>query len=273
MRVIKSDTGFLAYQKIFKRIHSDNSVIVLWQLLPETNQRNVFESNLISFHPESGLLYFNRSSDAQINQNLSVFCYSEDGQFIFKSTLHEVRSQALVLRYPVEMRLLEEPDLTIIESNSGVNISTIWKSKKFSYQDISGPDFMVVKSMAQRSARDQEFLASELGNGVTLDEEDKIYAEKRESPRARPKLEKFVKIKSPATEEVHVLRLFDLSQGGIGFLTMEPLLFPKESEIRVVGFKEFDLDDPLIAKVMSQRAVDDTQIDYKIGCKFVEGQN
>ncbi len=272
MKVIKSDTGFLAYQKIFKRIHSANAIFVVWQLLPESNKRNVFDSHMLSFHPESGLLYFNRPATAQINPSLAVYFYSEEGQFIFKTDIHELRSQSISLRYPSEMRLLEEPDVTVIESSSGVNISTIWKSKQFSYQDVAEPDYMVVKSMAERTSRDKEFLTNELA-AVTLDEEDKIYADQRETPRARPKIEKFVKIKSPVTEEVHVLRLFDLSQGGIGFLTMEPLLFPKGSEVRVIGFQDFDLDDPMIAKVMSQRAVDDTQIDYKIGCKFLDGQD
>ena len=49
---------------------------------------------------------------------------------------------------------------------------------------------MRVKSMAQRSNRDQQLLKSEFG--LTVDEEDKLYADQRAAPRARPKDDKWV---------------------------------------------------------------------------------
>jgi hypothetical protein len=43
-------------------------------------------------------------------------------------------------------------------------------------------------------------------------------------------------------------------------------------EVFVMGFDAFDLDDPLVGIIMSQRAVDETNVEFKIGIKFSEGQ-
>ena len=48
-----------------------------------------------------------------------------------------------------------------------------------------------------------------------LDEEDKIFAGQRESPRARPKMEKFVKLIPIGNNQASFYKLFDLSRGGL----------------------------------------------------------
>lgn len=271
MRVIKSDSGFLAYQKIFKHVQTNNSVMVVWQVMPETGERLISETRLNSFHLESGLIHLEMPSENVITSELPIYCYSEEGQFIFKTEIHDIKSAVFSIGLPAEIKLLESPDVEVIKGRSGLDISTVWKTKRMRLDEEPQKNYMVVKSMRERSSRDQEFLTNQFT--PTLDEEDKLYADKRETPRARPKIDKFVKIKSEVNEEVHLLKLFDLSQGGIGFITMEAHLFPKGSTIRVVGFEEFNLDDALVAQVMSQRAVDDTEIEFKIGCKFAEGQS
>lgn len=271
MRVIKSDSGFLAYQKIFRHLQTNNCTVVVWQLT-ENGERNVSHSRLNSFHLETKLLHFELANNYQITAGLPLYCYSEDGQFIFKSDITDVKKSVFSVQVPEEIKLLEDPDVSFIKGASGVDLAPVWKVKRLQIDEESKPDYMVVKSMKERSSRDQEFLNNEF-NPISLDEEDKMFADKRESPRARPKVDKWVKIMSEASEEIHLLRLFDLSQGGIGFVTMDSHLFPKGTKIKVVGFEQYDLDDPLIGEVMSQRPIDDTQIEFKIGCKFAEGQD
>lgn len=272
MRVIKSDSGFLAYQKLFRHVVTNHCPVVVWQIDPLESKRRILESRLNSFHLESKLLHFEFIEIETLNNSLPVYVYSEDGQFIFKTTLHDMNKKSFSLVLPPEIKMLEEPDVSFIRGSSGIDIGGVWKTKRIPIETPQQKDYMVVKSMKDRSARDQEFLNNEF-NPVTLDEEEKLYADKRETPRARPKIDKFVKVKSEMSEDVHTFKLFDLSQGGIGFVTMEPELFPKGSKIQVVGFEDFNLDDALIAQVMSQRPIDDTQIEYKIGCKFDEGQS
>jgi hypothetical protein len=270
MRVIKSDSGFLAFQKLFKSMQVNNSPVTIWQVT-ETGERKISISRLNSFHLESALIHFELPEDNKILKELPLYVYSEDTQIIFKSDVSDVKNNVFSLLFPSEIKLLEEPDVTVVKGRTGVDISGVWKTKRVQIEEERKPDYMVVKSMRDRTSRDQEFLNNEFN--PTLDEEDKLFADKRETPRARPKIDKMVKIKTLASDEVQMFKLFDLSQGGMSFITMYPDVFPKSDLIQIMGFEEFNLDDPLIARVMSHRAVDDTQIEFKIGCKFEEGQS
>ncbi len=267
MKVIKSDSGFLAFQKIFKLLHSNQYPLVLWQN-NDDGSKLVLDSFLNSFNLESAQLHFDKNSD--VNEG-TIYCYCEDEQFIFKTMVLSIKDGVFTAGVPLEIKLLEEPDVATIKGQVGVDLLGHWKTKRLKLDGNDGPDYIKVKSMSERSSRDQEFLNNEF-DSVSLDEEEKLFADKRESPRARPKIDKWVKIKTDASEEIHFLRLFDLSRGGMGFLSMDPETFPKGSTIQVVGFEEFNLDDPLIGKVMSHRAIDESQIEFKIGIKFNEGQ-
>lgn len=272
MKVIKSDSsGIYAYTKILKHIHTNNSKVVVWQVRPDTGERNVADSRLNSFHLESGLLHFELPSGSGLVSHLPIYCYSEEGQFIFKTDIRDMRANVFSVGMPPEIKLLEDPDVMVIKGNIGLDLGQIWRVNRLNFDKQGGSDYMKVKSMSERSGRDQEFLNAEFG--VSLDEEDKMFADKRESPRARPKADKWVKVVGESSDEVHIMKLFDLSQGGIGFITLDAQNFPKGSKILVVGFDEFNLDDPLIGQVMSHRPVDDLQIEFKIGCKFDEGQS
>lgn len=271
MRVIKSDSGFLAYQKIFKQMLASASRLVVWQLRPGSGGRVIAGSFLNSFQLEKKLLHFDKSSFEGLDQNLPLFCYSEDGLFIFKTSITEIRDKVFSAAVPEEIKLLEDLDVTFIKGSCGVDLATVLKVKRIKVDDERQSDYLKIKSMRDRSSRDQEFLNNEFG-AKSLDEEDKLFADKRESPRARPKQDKHVKVMGENSDEVHTFRLFDLSRGGIGFLCVDPSLFPKGSQIRVVGFEDFDLDDPLLGRVMSHRPVDESEVEFKIGCKFDEGQ-
>lgn len=270
MRVIKSDSGFLAYQKIFRHIQSNHSPVVIWQV-SESGERNVSESRLNSFHLETKLLHFELPSDYEVKTNLPLYCYSEDGQFIFKTDIKDIKSNVFSLQVPEEIKLLEDPDVTFIKGASGVDLAPVWRTKRMQLDEEQKPDYMVVKSMSERTSRDQDYLNMEFQ--LTVDEEDKMYADKRETPRARPKKEKWVKVMSESSDQNHYLKLFDLSQGGMAFITTTPDDFPKGTKVLVMGFDEFDLDDPLVGQVMSHRPIDENQVEFKIGCKFDEGQD
>lgn len=270
MKVIKSDSGFLVYQKIFKHVHSNQNHLVVWQVT-ESGQRHITQSKLNSFNLESGQLHLERGTELSLSETDPVFCYCEDEQFIFKANILTLKNGVMSVGIPQEIKVLEETDVKVIQGQLGIDLAAPWKTKRLNLDDNSGPDYMKVKSMAERSSRDQEFLNNEF-ESVSLDEEEKMFADKRESPRARPKIDKWVKIKTTLSDEIHFLKLFDLSRGGIGFLTMDVQVFPKGTIVHVVGFEDFDLDDPLVGTIMSQRPIDETQIEFKIGVKFNEGQ-
>lgn len=271
MKVIKSDTsGVYVYQKIFKNIYTNNYSVVIWQILPLTNERVVSDCRLNAFYPEKGLLHFELSQWKMIDSGLPIYCYSEEGLFIFKSQIKELKTNICTIQIPPEIKILEETDVKVMSGNVGRDLSTLWYAKRFKEELVTN-DIVKVKAMAERTSRDQDFLNKEFDE-LSLDEEDKLFADKRESPRARPKIQKWVRLKTMTSDEIHVMKLFDLSRGGIGFMTIDLANFPKNSKVRVVGFQDFDLDDPLIAQVMSHRPIDDLELEFKVGCKFDEGQ-
>lgn len=270
MKVINAESGFLVYQKIFKQQVTNQSKLVAWQASPDSGKRVVADCKLHSFHMESQKLQCELQDSVWFNVELPLFFYLEDGQIIFKTQIQEMKDQFISCGLPQEMKLLDEPEVTMMRG-IGVDIPTHWKTKRIQLgPDDLGSSYVRVKSMRERSSRDQDFLNQEFN--PTLDEEDKMFADKRESPRARPKVDKWVKVKVDNNDTIHTLKLFDLSRGGMGFITYDVAEFPKGSEVFVVGFDQFDLDDPLIGKIMSHRPVDDSQLEFKIGIKFNEGQ-
>jgi hypothetical protein len=272
MKVVKSDSGFLIFNKIFKLIQSNRHLLTLWQVT-SSGERNILKSCLNSFHMETKFLHLKRDDEIEIDLGQPVFCYSPDTQCIFKSSVKDIKTGVLSIAIPDEIKFLDEDDVKVIKGASGIDLAAVWKVKSLNL-DIkeTPPDFMRVKSMKDRTTRDQELLNKEF-YPIGLDEEEKLFAGQRETPRGRPKIDKWVKVVSSLEEKVLLLRLFDLSQGGISFITPDTHLFPKGSSIKVVGFNDFDLDDPLIGEVMSERAIDESKLDYKIGCKFQEGQS
>lgn len=270
MRVIKSDTGFLYYEKIFKQLIANQCEVVLWQVSPASGERQISNTRISAFHRESQRIYFEAEGEVNLLTSLPLYCYVEAGPLIFKATVQDL-SSGVCIGFPEEIKLLEEPDVVLVRGSSGASISDVWRTKRLDTSPVElEPDFMRVKSMSERSTRDQELLNNEFG--LSVDEEDKLFADKRESPRARPKDDKWVKVAKFEGDGPQIFKLFDLSRGGMGFVTFDEHEFPKGSTIHIVGFNEFDLDDPLVGKVMSIRPIDG-EVEFKVGVKFSEGQD
>lgn len=271
MKTITLESGFLAYQKLFKEVVSKSSPLVAWQVSP-SGKRTVTDAVLNSFSIESRSLHFEFEKKDLLDSALTVYFYCEEGQFIFKSKFLEVRGALASIYLPFEIQFLEDPDVHVMQRSFGSDLSTKWKSKRIPIREVIKPDYLILTSMEHRTARDKDYLKKEF-NFMSLDEEDKAFADKRESPRARPSSEKSVRVASEKDTAVKTQLLFDLSQGGISFITSDTDIYPVGGRVKIVGFEDFDLDDPLLAEVMSQRPVDELQLDFKIGCKFIEGQS
>lgn len=274
MRVIDSDTGAEEYQRIFRFLQLHQTVLVTWQV-NEEGKRQISSTTLGSFQIQTQSISFSFKEMTTLNPSLPVFFYAEDAQFIFKTNSHELKGSQLVTPFPPQIKLIDEDEVDSIQHKVGVDISTTWRTRKLF---LEGPEkyssYMgqKPKRMKERSARDIDFLKDEL-DMLSLDEEDKMFADKRESVRVRPKGGKIVKLMLKDDPNVHVARLFDLSQGGMAFISHDAEIFPKASEVIIIGFGEFDLDDPLLGTIMSHRPIDDSQNEFKIGIKFNDGQD
>lgn len=266
MKVLNPEPGFSSYLKIFKEVQGNKQKVVVWQVTP---QGRVISDTLLVSHSAETMTLNILPGNESLNPGLPLYFYFEIEQVIFKSKIENVGATYITAGFPNEMRILDESEESINFKKN--HLSTVWVTKTANSSVDRYNDHVRVKSMSERSSRDQDFLNGEF-NPVNLDEEDKLFADKRESPRVRPKADKLVKVVKKGDAKVHVMKLFDLSRGGMGFLTFTPDQFPKGAEIFVTGFDAFELDDPLIGTVMAHRAIDETNVEFKIGVKFNEGQ-
>lgn len=271
MKIISAHNDFLAYQKIFRHLKANRSPLIVWQ--PQPEGRSVLQSHLNSFHQETRLMHLDKSADIQLYPEIPVYCYAESMQLIFKTQIFDLSERYFSLKLPEVLKIIEE-----VEANrvivKDIGFSTVWRSKKIVQVDqlVETQDHYKVKSMAQRSNRDKDLLSSEFGI-AQLDEEDRLFADKRESPRARPKTDKKVKLKIKDVDQTHIQRLFDLSRGGLGFFTQSETTFAKGQSVIVLGFDNFELDDPILGTVMSVRSIEGEPNLWKVGVKFEEGQD
>ncbi len=267
MKVITPDQGYSSFLKIFKEVQGLKHKVVVWQL-GEAGRRNVGETLFISYSGDTKTINV-LPVTVELNPTLPLYFFIEASEVIFKAKIESMGLKFIAVDFPNEIRTLDDSEESINFRKN--HVSTLWVTKTSSSSVDRYSDMVRVKTMKERSSRDQDFLNNEF-NPVNLDEEDKIYADKRESPRVRPKGEKLVKVVRKGESKIHIMKLFDLSRGGMGFLTFTPDHFPKGSEVWVTGFDAFELDDPLIGTVMAHRACDDTNVEFKIGVKFNEGQ-
>jgi hypothetical protein len=270
MKIIRSDTAFLTFQRIFEQFKANGSSILAWQSLPD--KKIICLVRLHSYEADLTTLHFKKLEQLDLSTDYPLYFYSEEGQLIFKCDLLEHHQQHFISNRPQEIGLLLEADVPTVQEQLGERISTHWKSRRLDLGPEYSSDFLAgkIKSMAERSSRDQIFLNQEFN--LSVDEEDKLFAGRRESPRSRPKVEKWVKLKLKDQTDTRELKLFDLSRGGMSFISSEPDIFLKDIEIEVIGFDHFDLDDPLLGTIVAQRPLDDAGLEFKIGVQFMEGQ-
>jgi len=269
MNILQPGPEFETYQKIFQKMLGSKSPLIIWQVFPENGKRGIHETFLTSFDLNLQTLSLTGVEEF-LDPSLPVFCYLEDQSLIFRSQVNEIKDDLLTLVFPQEIKLLEMNDVEDLKTKIGLDLKGMWKSRS-RYKSGVSPAFWSAKSMAERSVRDQDFLNLEF-DSLTLDEEDRLYADKRESPRVRPKKQKMVKVIKRGDPVSNHFELFDLSRGGMSFVTSLPDYFPKGCEIFIMGFDSFDLDDPLVGTVMGHRKIDDSRLDTKIGIKFNDGQ-
>ena len=64
--------------------------------------------------------------------------------------------------------------------------------------------------------------------------------------------------------------LFDLSQGGLGFITTDKDKFEINQKLNVLGFDNQSFETPMVVVVKAVRDTDDSGLIFKVGCAFQE---
>ena len=124
-------------------------------------------------------------------------------------------------------------------------------------------------SMDTMSSHDSDLFEQEL-SFISLDEEDKLYADKRAAPRAKPPEGKMVTIQSQIPgKKAGVYTLHDLSQGGMGFIIYDKNEYEREEIINILGFDDKSFEQPMVVQIKAIREADELGVQFKVGCAFI----
>lgn len=221
---------------------------VLWQLDQTLGKRVAIKTNLHSFDERS--LHFIKAPQS-FNQDNQIFVYIEALQALFKTGISGI-GEHISCAYPKEFSFLDENDASSIQS----------ALKSYG-------DSLVTGATAPSYVSDKDIFESELNEFMPLDQEDAMFASKRNTPRARPKKMKMITASLKDKPEHKIFELFDLSQGGLSFLCLEDDYFKKGDIIHIHSFDERNFESPMVGEVMSIRAADELGVQNKVGIKFI----
>lgn len=245
MEVIKWGSGHKRYHRVFKDLKSSQSSLIVWQHIG--TERFISKTKMKSYELKEAHMELLLLDDVPLKADQPLYGYIEKDLVIFKTTILHIQNGAMAASMPFEVKLLEDGEIERLRDMLGL-----------------GPEepYMPPQSLRDKNYLDQEYKL------MSLEEESEFFADKRQSPRRRSTVERAVKVAKTVTMESKNYAFYDLSRGGLSFLTPYEHEFRKGMEVHVLGFEDFDLDDPLIGTVVSHRPVDETRMIYKVGIKF-----
>jgi hypothetical protein len=245
----------------------DNEQIIAWQLKSK-DERLVDLIKLTQIEGTDKLIFSQNNPKEKIYMPGTIYCFVPSKNTIFKFKFITYENSFVTTELPMEVKLLDESDTNLLDQKydykrNKPDFYIVKGNKKTSSH--SGPDIMKVKSI---SKHDMDIFNEELG-AITLDQEEKMFAGSRETPRARPKKDKIVNVKRSSDTEGKSYLLFDLSQGGLSFIVNLEDNFNKGDQLEILGFDLKVFDEPMVGQIMSIRPLDELGFQNKIGIKFI----
>lgn len=265
MRTIDREKSPQEYFKYFQELISSKKTVLVWQVDANSKKRSLAKVVMLSCRREDNALKaesIERFKELKLPEK-EVYFYIEQNQLMFKAKKVSVEENELTAFLPEEMRLLSDDEhVTVMEA-----ILEMVPPQSEGYLDYTRKKKRTASS-AEQSERDKAIFEEEL-SFVTLDEEDRLFADKRDAPRARPQKGKKVTIKqTKGIRKTVVHPLFDLSRGGLSILTEERKMYSTGDVVEIMSFGNKKLDDPMLAEVKSIREADEQGTTYKIGMQF-----
>ena len=256
MKNVSAADGVLVYQKFFSDLLRLETEVVVWQLSDTDGNRKVYRTVLTGFKTEQGRLHFQSKDGVAFDFKDEVrFCWAEKDGVIFKTRAIREQSDGLSMEIPEKLCFLDGPEVQAFKNATEhtQNTST-WKVKR-----LPNP----------RSEKDRGIFEEGL-SAMALSDEEKYFSNKREAPRVRAKGDKKIIVAAERNlTQAFEYALYDLSRGGLAFLSYSLDSFKKGDLVHVLEIEKKRLDLPLVGEVMSVRKLDEEEA-WKIGVKFVE---
>jgi hypothetical protein len=255
MKSVTSREDSQVFHKFFTDLGKFQDAIVLWQLLAD-GRRIIHQSRVVEIVADESFMQVSDSQgkNYEFTANTYLYCYVENRGAIFKSFLLARSGELAQLQLPLELIYLDDSDVYRIKNGMGFDLSNApWRVKRLG-----------------RSERDEAIFNTQL-ESLSLSEEDRLFADKREAPRARPKVDKMVTCRQAQTPaSAQSFKLFDLSRGGLGLLVLIDGTFKKGQQVEITAMEGDDLDEPILGEVMSVRSLAPETVGWKVGIKFVD---
>lgn len=251
MRKISALDNLSKLQDYFNKLGEHKFSLLLWQMDKDQSRRKVIRAE-VSAHEEDTRKLRLVGQDTFNFKDPMVYVYIEAFQSIFKAEALEQDNTNIALNYPLEMRFLEPEFRNLIQN---------------AFQKIDPT--LVSGTIDVAYQTDADIFQAELDEFLSPDDEDRMFADKRSTPRARPKKTKMVTASVEGSDDIKIYELFDLSQGGMSFLCLEENFFEKSNTVLIHAFDEKSFESPMVAEVMSIRPADELGVQFKVGLKFV----
>ncbi len=285
LRKVEKQSAPQEFFKYFQTLIASQKAALAWQPDESGEKRSLFRIAVRAARKEEDLM---RAECLERNRPFSlpydtIFIYVESFRLLFKVAKINIQDRELSARLPVELQILDDKGhrnilkaLATLDPAKEEELLDYSRKKRevpefeaeFWTEQKEAPRYKRDKAKAnQQSDRDRSIFEQEL-SFVTLDEEDAIYADKRNAPRARPPEGKMVTM-SGREDKDGVYSLFDLSRGGLAVLVFSENDYQAGDKVQIKAFDDQVLDEPMIAEVKSVRQADDQGLQFKVGMQFI----
>ncbi|MBD64513.1 MAG: hypothetical protein CME62_04870 [Halobacteriovoraceae bacterium] len=308
MKTLSKENNRLDIRDMISEIIVSGFPVISWQL-KASGARIIHPVFLKEMIGDDEIMLMTANSSNFDYDDTTIYFYASTHKFIFKTTHTSYEDKFARVSFPIEIKMIDENETSNLEKDVGLSefkkfvyghglgnkndeflrvagrgranirsanmkvaghgIGNKNEETHMRYSSANATDKISTKwKMSQMSKRDAEIFNEEV-EFVSLDEEDKLYADKRTSARARPKKGKVLTVQTgdQSTPE-QIYPLFDLSQGGLAFLAFGENEFKSGETILIKTFDSKVLDHPMIAIVRSVRQADELGLQFKIGCQF-----
>lgn len=286
LRKVDKESAPQEFFKYFQTLIASQKAALAWQPDENNEKRSLYRVAIRAARKEEDLM---RAESLERNRPFTlpldqIFIYVESYRLLFKVAKVNIEDRKLSARLPMQLQILDDVGhkkilraLATLDPEKEEEILDYSKKKRevpeFErelYPELSSPDYGhdTPSEKPKQSDRDRSIFEQEL-SFVSLDEEDKLYADKRNAPRARPPEGKMVTMSNERAGKDGTYSLFDLSRGGLAVLVFEGKDYQSGDKVEIKAFDDQVLDEPMIAEVKSVREADDQGLQFKVGMQFV----
>jgi len=282
-------------------IQKKQHYMILWQLINNKRCIHVTTIETLNRDLQTFQIKFHAQNEIPFKQDKNIYCYMSQTQCIFKLIIDKIDGNNHFFHYPKQIKFLNNDEFYKLGKEFNEMINDYYFVKGYKYID---PNFDTMKVKSQLkdiikptghykgvisdsshqkinthisnlhfiSERDKKIFHDEL-QGLSIHEEEAMFENLREAPRAKPEEGKMALIlRNLEDNKSEKYQLYDLSKGGMAFIALESSGFNEGEFVYLLGFEEKKLDNPLKSEVMSVRSYDELNVQYKIGLRFISDE-